>query len=80
MKKILLSICMFLAFGNAMTMSAQVADYNVIPLPKEVKTDTTQSFTLTNEMTIACDVSNPELLRNAQFLCEWVKQISGIEL
>lgn len=56
------------------------ADYHVIPLPKEVVTDTTQTFTLSSGMTIAFDATDTETARNALFLSEWVEEATGIRL
>jgi hexosaminidase len=70
----------FLACIAAVSTFAQRASYNIIPLPKEVKADTTQFFTLKGGMGIAFDESNTETARIAQFLQEWVKQATGIEL
>ena len=61
-------------------LKVQRADYNVIPLPKEVKADTEQVFTLRKGMGVAFDATNPEIYRNVQFLCEWVKEMTGINL
>lgn len=59
---------------------AQRADYNIIPLPKQVEADTTQFFTLQSGMGIAYDVSNEEVARNVKFFSEWVEQSTGIKL
>lgn len=64
----------------ALTASAQKANYNIIPLPKEVKTDTTQQFILKGGMGIAYDSSNTEVTRTAEFLQQWVKEATGIQL
>ncbi len=56
------------------------ADYHVIPLPKEVVTDTTQAFTLSSGMTIAFDATDSETARNALFLSKWVEEATGIRL
>ena len=58
----------------------QRANYEIIPLPKEVKVDSTQVFTLTDGMAIACDETNQEIARTAQFLRDWVKESTGIQL
>ena len=42
--------------------------------------DTTQLFTLTSGMGIAFDQNNAECVRIAQFLKEWTKEATGIEL
>lgn len=64
----------------ALTASAQKANYNIIPLPKEVKADTTQQFTLKDGIGIAYDSSNTEIARTAAFLQQWVKEATGILL
>lgn len=76
--KRLLSLTTFLLL--TIFASAQRASYNIIPMPKEVKVDTTQLFTLTSSMGIAFDQNNAECTRIAQFLKEWVKEATGIEL
>lgn len=68
---------LFLA-GNSVW--AQRANYNIIPLPKNIKTDTTQVFSLQEGMGIAYDASNNELARNAKFLAQWVEEATGIKL
>ncbi len=60
--------------------SAQRANYDIIPLPKEVKADTTQFFTLTSGMGIAYDAANSESARIAAFLQTWVKEALGLQL
>lgn len=77
MKRLRLFVFMCIA---ALTVSAQKASYNIIPLPKEVKTDTTQQFTLKGGMGIAYDSSNTEITRTAEFLQQWVKEATGIQL
>lgn len=76
--KRLLSLTTFLLL--TIFASAQRASYDIIPMPKEVKVDTTQLFTLTSSMGIAFDQNNAECTRIAQFLKEWVKEATGIEL
>ena len=79
MKKLFLLIATVACFaGN--TVMAQRADYNIIPLPKQVEADSTQHFTLQAGMGIAYDASNEEVTRNAKFLSEWVEQSTGIKL
>ncbi len=79
MKK-LLTFLLITAFTSTLTVKAQRADYNVIPLPKEVKADSVQMFTLRSGMGVSFDATDPEIYRNAQFLCEWVKEMTGINL
>lgn len=77
MKKILTAILALIACAN---VSAQQVDYNVIPMPKTVNVDGTQTFTLRTGMGIAYDAGNPEAARNAQFLRTWVEEATGIKL
>lgn len=79
MKHFLLLI-LISVFISAPAIKAQRADYNVIPLPKEVKIDSVQTFTLRQGMGVTFDATNPEIYRNVQFLCEWVKEMTGIKL
>ena len=60
--------------------SAQRADYRIIPQPKSVQVDSTNAFALRPGMTIAYDASNPEVSRNAQFLRQWVEELTGVKL
>ena len=80
MKKIFLSLLMFVALAGNFMATAQRADYNVIPLPKEVETDSVKSFVLRDGMGVHFDASDAEMIRNAQFLCEWVEEMTGIKL
>lgn len=59
---------------------AQKADYNVIPLPKEISVDSINTFTLRQGMGVAFDASNKEIYRNVLFLCQWVEDMTGIKL
>ena len=56
--------------------------YNVIPLPKEVKTDPSKKvlFMLNEGMGISYDSKNAECARIAQFLQEWTKEATGLAL
>lgn len=71
---------LILVFICTLPLKGQRADYNVIPLPKEVKADSKQMFILRKGMGVAFDATNPEIYRNVQFLCEWVKEMTGIKL
>ena len=61
-------------------MARNLVDYRVVPLPMSIQTDTTKTFTLQSSMGIAFDDSQPELRRNAEFLCQWVEQQTGVRL
>ena len=70
---------LLLVFVGSIFTKAQRADYNVIPLPKEVKVNDSQVFTLSQGMGVSFDASNPEIYRNVLFMCEWVKEMTGID-
>ncbi|MBR5775688.1 MAG: beta-N-acetylhexosaminidase [Bacteroidaceae bacterium] len=80
MKKVVSLFFALLLFAGNFSASAQRADYDVIPLPKEVKEDSTQVFTLRQGMGVAYDAANPEVYRNVQFFCQWVEEMTGITL
>ena len=80
MKKFYLSFLMLLASVVGSAVMAQRANYDVIPLPKEVKMDSVNVFTLRQGMGIAFDASNEEVYRNVQFFRQWVEEMTGIKL
>lgn len=77
MKKFIAAIAFMLAGASAF---AEQADYNIIPLPKSVDVDASQTMTLRSGMDIAYDAGNPDAARNAQFLRTWVEEATGIHL
>ena len=80
MKK--LSFFLFIALVISGTLSANVqrAEYDVIPLPKEVKVDSANVFVLKNGMGVSFDASNEEVYRNVLFFRQWVEETTGITL
>ncbi|MBR1682385.1 MAG: beta-N-acetylhexosaminidase [Bacteroidaceae bacterium] len=60
--------------------AGQRADYHIIPLPKEMKVDSTQVFVLRDGMGIAYDSNHAETTRIARFLQTWVSEATGIHL
>ena len=80
MKK--LSFFLFIALVTAGTLSAnaQRAEYDVIPLPKEVKVDSANVFVLKNGMGVSFDASNEEVYRNVLFFRQWIEETTGITL
>ena len=77
-----LSFFLFIALVIAGTLSAnaQRAEYDVIPLPKEVKVDSANVFVLKNGMGVSFDASNEEVYRNVLFFRQWVEETIGISL
>lgn len=61
-------------------MMAQRADFQVIPQPVSVQTDTTHVFMLQDGMGIAFDAADPEISRIAQFIHQWVEEATGLHL
>lgn len=72
----LFSIILIVQFSTAQSR----ADYHIVPLPTSVDQDTTKAFTLQTGMTISYESSNKEAQSTAEFLCQWVKEATGISL
>ena len=79
-RTLLLSLAILHASFFIPHVQAQRADYHIIPLPKEVKVDTTQTFTLSSGIGISYDSNNDEIARIAQFLQAWVSEATGVQL
>lgn len=72
----LLFLCSFVSADEVAN-----ANYNIIPLPKEVKLDPSQKlFSLKDGNGICYDQSNAECTRIAQFLQTWVKEATDMSL
>lgn len=69
-----------LALCGAGQLSAQKADFHVVPLPREVKTLNGAPFTLTATTRISYPKGDAVLRRNAEFLAEYIKQATGLSL
>lgn len=78
MKK--LSILILLALSVACsTQHANVADYNVIPLPQSVK-EGKAAFSLREGVQVVYSEGDESMKRNAAFLCEYVNDATGLSL
>ena len=80
MKKTLLSLfiaCGLLSCNKDNT--PQTADYNVIPLPQEVKMEQGEGFEL-NGNTVIVYNDNDAMKRNAELLAEYIKASTGLDL
>lgn len=81
-----LNSLILLLFAFNLLSQAQVANYQVVPLPRNIELkDTTKHFTLTDGAIVSYTVSkddsqNEQMARNAQFLCEYAKQSTGLTL
>ena len=80
MKKICFFFLLLSVSSVGLSAKEMKVDYNVIPMPKEVVMDSTAEFILKDGMGLAFDASDEEICRNAQFLRQWVKEMTGIEL
>ena len=80
MKKLSFFLFIGLVIAGTLSANAQRAEYDVIPLPKEVKVDYVNVFVLKNGMGVSFDASSEEIFRNAVFLRQWVEETTGISL
>lgn len=80
MKNISFFIFVALAITGIFSANAQRAEYDVIPLPKEIKVDSANVFVLKNGMGVSFDASSEEIFRNVVFLRQWVEETTGISL
>ena len=80
MKKLSFFLFIALVIAGTLSANAQRAEYDVIPLPKEVKVDSANVFVLKNGMGVSFDASNEEVYRNALFFRQWVEETTGITL
>ena len=69
-----LALCMSLLGANA-----QVADYNVVPLPQNVTAQKGKAFVLTPQTTIVYNGNDEAMKDNANFLAEYIQVITGFK-
>lgn len=62
-----------------LSVSAQKVDYSVVPLPSSVKYQK-GNFVLDGTVSINVATNNKDMLRNASFLQQFVKQQVGLQL
>ena len=80
MKKLSFFLFIALVIVGTLSANAQRAEYDVIPLPKEVKVDSANVFVLKNGMGVSFDASNEEVYRNVLFFRQWIEETTGITL
>lgn len=80
MRKLSFFLFIALVITGILSANAQRAEYDVIPLPKEVKVDSANVFVLKNGMGVSFDASNEEVYRNVLFFRQWVEETTGITL
>ena len=79
MKKIFLTLCMTLMLSTG-ALKAQVANYNVVPLPKSVVQPTAPGFVLGETTAILYAEGNADMERNAHFLADYVGEMTKLQL
>ena len=79
MKKIFLTLCMTLMLSTG-ALKAQVANYNVVPLPKSVVQPTAPGFVLGEATAILYAEGNADMERNAHFLADYVGEMTKLQL
>ena len=76
MKRTFLSL--FIACCSLLMATAQRADYNVVPLPQEIKMEQGAGFELNGTTVIT--YNSKTMKRNAELLAEYIKESTGLEL
>lgn len=78
-KNILLTACLAAVsmLGPAQTTKA---DYEVVPLPQSILLQKGDGFLLTSGKTISCNTDDGKVRRDAQFLRDYIREYTGIEL
>lgn len=70
---------MTLASGGGAAFAADVADYQVVPLPQSVALQKGEPFVLKEGVSVACAAGDETMQRNAQFLADYISDITGIK-
>ena len=76
MKRTFLSL--FIACCSLFGATAQTVDYNVVPLPQEIRMENEAGFELNGKTVIA--YSNKTMKRDAELLAQYIKESTGLEL
>ena len=64
--------------GIAFADGTQKADYQVVPLPRQIELIADNNFTLSSQTPIVYPSGDEAMARNAQFLAEYIKEVAGI--
>lgn len=62
------------------TQQREKANYQVIPLPQEINLTEDDNFVLDKKVHIIVPEENPQMMRNAELLAEYVNEATGMEL
>ena len=71
MKRVFSTLLLFCSV--LLTATAQKADYNVVPLPQEIRLENEGSFELSGKTVIAYN-GDKTMKRNAQLLAQYIKE------
>lgn len=74
------TVCLIAIALTSCSKKLQQADYNVIPLPKTVTESTESPFVLSKNVSITYPNSQVELLKEANFLSEYLNEMLGYSL
>ena len=80
MKRLFPLFCMVALLLTACNEKLAEANYDVIPIPKEVMYGEDDAFVLTPNVTEYYEAGNTDLQRNAEFLSSYVKDLLGFSL
>ena len=72
-------LSLFIACCSLFAATAQTADYNVVPLPQEIRIENGAGFELSGKTVIAYN-GDKTMKRNAQLLAQYIKESTGLEL
>ena len=80
-RNLLLGVSIIGLFSTSCSMKQTVqADYEVVPIPTEIKCSRQTSFILKDGIRICYPTGNEQMKRNAEFLAQYVKEQTGILL
>ena len=79
MKNYLSLLCMLFMLSVGAS-KAQVANYEVVPLPKSVNLVSATGFLLTESAAVVFPEGNTDMERNARFLCDYVNEMTKMRL
>jgi len=68
------------ALPTTIVAAADTADYNVVPLPKQIVETKGKPFLLDGNVKIVYPSGNDDMARNAQFLADYVRQQTSLSL
>ncbi len=80
MRKTFLLFILLCVIAPQVASAMPAADYNVVPLPQSVTLVEGESFMMESGMTVAYTEDNEDMKRNAEFLCEYVSETTGVRL